>query len=402
VLRRSVMTPDVTLILTLSLLLWLSPFIAKGLRMPTPPIEIILGTLLTSAGLLHDNEYFKLIAEVGFLYLMFLAGMEVNLKEISSSPSRVIRQALFFVLSLGGLALLSGLLLKLNPIVIVSLPLISIGMLASLTKIHGRKERWLNLAIIVGVLGEIASIAALTILDAASTVGFGWELIFKIAYLVLFIAAIYIAYHLLHLLFWWFPELKKKLMPRADTSDQDIRLAMALFFMMITVMLLLHLELALGAFIAGVAISAFFHHEKRLEEKMSSLGFGFLVPLFFIHVGVSFDLPSIRIPGVLSGALLITGLMVGIRILAAFHLRKLTGAFDALTVAFALSMPLTLLIAVATIGYTTNNISLITYYKLILASLFEVILAMGMLKILGIYREKQKQKAWRREKLTPR
>jgi Kef-type K+ transport system membrane component KefB len=396
------MAPDVTLILTLSLLIWLSPFIAKGLRAPTPPVEIVLGTLLTSAGLLHDNEYFKLIAEVGFLYLMFLAGMEVNLKEISASPRRLIRQAILFVISLGALALLSGILLDLNPIVIVSLPLISIGMLASLSKIYGRKERWLNLAIIVGVLGEIASIAALTILDAASSVGFGWELVFKIGYLVLFIAAIYLAYHLLHLLFWWFPELKKKLMPRSDTSDQDVRLAMALFFMMITVMLLLHLELALGAFIAGVAISAFFHHEKRLEEKLSSLGFGFLVPLFFIHVGVSFDLPSVLIPGVLSGALEITALMIGIRILASFHLRKISGPFNALTIAFALSMPLTLLIAVATIGYTTNNISLITYYKLILASLFELIIAMGVLKLLGAYRERKKQKEWKEGKLSPR
>jgi Kef-type K+ transport system membrane component KefB len=399
------MAPDVVLILTLSLLIWISPFVAKLLRIPTPPVEIVLGTLLTSAGLLHNNEYFELIAEVGFLYLMFLAGMEVNLKEITSSPPRVIRQALFFVLSLGLLALLSGIVLKLNPIVIVSLPLISIGMLASLSKIYGRKEHWLNLAIIVGVLGEIASIAALTVLDAASNVGFGWELVFKIGYLVLFIAAIYIAYHLLHLLFWWFPELKKKLMPRADTSDQDVRLAMALFFMLITVMLLLHLELALGAFIAGVAISAFFHHEKSLEEKLSSLGFGFLVPLFFIHVGVSFDLESILIPGVLSGALEITLLMIAIRIVAAFHLRKLDTPLDALTVAFALSMPLTLLIAVATIGFTTNNISLLTYYKLILASLFEVILAMGSLKLLGIYRETLRKRVWKREKegrVTPR
>ncbi len=397
------MAPDVTLLLTLSLLIWLSPFVAKALRLPTPPVEIVLGTLLTSAGLLHDNAHFELIAEVGFLYLMFLAGMEVNLKEISGSSRLLIRQALLFVLTLGILALLSGILLDLNPIVIVSLPLISIGMLASLSKIYGRKERWLNLAILVGVLGEIASIAALTVLDAASTVGFGWELVFKVGYLVLFIAAIYLAYHLLHLLFWWAPELKKKLMPRTDTSDQDIRLAMALFFLMITVMLLLHLELALGAFIAGVAISAFFHHEKALEEKMSSLGFGFLVPLFFIHVGVSFDLPSILIPGVLSGALEITALMIGIRILAAFHLRRLGGDFDALTIAFALSMPLTLLIAVATIGYTTNNISLITYYKLILASLFEVLIAMTALKILGIYRERRRKRAWkeRREEAQP-
>ncbi len=399
------MAPDVLLILTLSVLIWISPFLAKALRIPTPPVEILLGTLLAAAGLLHENRYFDLIAEVGFLYLMFLAGMEVNLKEISGSPRLVIRQAILFVLSLGILAVVSGLLLHFHPIVIASLPLISIGLLASLTKIYGRSQPWLNLAIIVGVLGEIASIAALTILDAASNVGFGWELVFKISYLLFFIASIYLAYRLLQLLFWWFPELKRKLMPSSDSSDQDIRLAMALFFLLITIMMILDLELALGAFIAGVAISAFFHHEKSLEEKMSSLGFGFLVPLFFIHVGVSFDLSALLMPGVLSGALLITGIMIGIRILAAYHLRRLSGSLDAVSVAFALSMPLTLLIAVATIGYDTGNINLLTYYELILASLFEVIIAMSAVKIIAIYRERKKQQEWRKEKrevVTPR
>jgi len=392
------MAPDVLLILTLSVLIWISPFLAKALRIPTPPVEILLGTLLAAAGLLHENRYFDLIAEVGFLYLMFLAGMEVNLKEISGSPRLVIRQAVLFVLSLGVLAVASGVLLHFHPIVIASLPLISIGLLASLTKIYGRSQPWLNLAIIVGVLGEIASIAALTILDAASNVGFGWELVFKISYLLFFIASIYLAYRLLQLLFWWFPELKRKLMPSSDSSDQDIRLAMALFFLLITIMMILDLELALGAFIAGVAISAFFHHEKSLEEKMSSLGFGFLVPLFFIHVGVSFDLSALLMPGVLTGALLITGVMIGIRILAAYHLRRLSGSLDAVSVAFALSMPLTLLIAVATIGYDTGNINLLTYYELILASLFEVIIAMSAVKIIAIYRERKKQQEWRKEK----
>ena len=399
------MAPDVLLILSLSVLIWVSPFLAKGLRIPTPPVEIVLGTLLAAVGLLHENRYFDLIAEVGFLYLMFLAGMEVNLKEISRSPRLVIRQAILFVLSLGILAVVSGLLLHFHPIVIASLPLISIGLLASLAKIYGRSQSWLNLAIIVGVLGEIASIAALTILDAASNVGFGWELIFKISYLLFFIASIYLAYRLLQLLFWWFPELKRKLMPGSDSSDQDIRLAMALFFLLITIMMILDLELALGAFIAGVAISAFFHHEKSLEEKMSSLGFGFLVPLFFIHVGVSFDLSAILIPGVLSGALLITGVMIGIRILAAYPLRRLHGSLDAISVAFALSMPLTLLIAVATIGYDSGTITLLTYYELILASLFEVIIAMSAVKIIAIYRERKKQQEWRKEKreaVTPR
>ncbi len=83
-----------------------------------------------------------------------------------------------------------------------------------------------------------------------------------------------------------------------------------------------------------MAISAFFHHEKELEEKMSSLGFGFLVPLFFIHVGASFDLKALPLEGVVSGALLITVLMIVSRLFAAIVLRGISGGSkDALLIA---------------------------------------------------------------------
>ena len=143
------------------------------------------------------------------------------------------------------------------------------------------------------------------------------------------------------------------------------------------------LELALGSFIAGIAISAFFHHEKKLEEKISSIGFGFLIPIFFIHVGASFDLNSLLVEGVISGAALITVLMLLSRIFAAVVLRSISGTKDALLIALSLSMPLTLLVAVATIGYETKWIDILSYYQLILASIFEIIISMTVIKILN-------------------
>lgn len=357
--------------------------------MPNPPVEIILGSLFAYFGLIGHNEYFHLIAEVGFLYLMFLAGMEVNLKQITSSPKEVIQKSTLFLILLVFFSAVSGWLFDLPVIVIITMPLISIGLLASLSKVYGKEQSWIKLAFIAGVLGEIASIAALTIFDAAIATGFGLALLGKLGYLILFILAVYILYRFLHLLFWWFPELKRTLMPKLDTSDQDIRLAMSLFFILIAVMLSLELELALGAFIAGVAISAFFHHEKELEEKMSSLGFGFLVPLFFIHVGASFDLAALPLEGVVSGALLITFLMIMSRILAAVVLKGISGSRDALLIALSLSMPLTLLVAVATIGYETKLLALLNYYQLILASIFEILISMITIKILQSRREKE-------------
>jgi len=379
------MPAEITLLLTISIVIWSAPFIAKLIHMPTPPVEIILGSLLAYMGLIGHHEYFDIISEVGFLYLMFLAGMEVDLKQITGSSRELITKATLFIVTLGVVALISGVIFDFNFIVTISLSLISIGILASLSKTYGKEERWIQLAFIIGALGEIVSIAILTVVDAASSVGFGLELFGKLGYLFLFIVVIYLIYKALHLLFWWYPELKNTLMPKLGTSDQDVRLAIALFFILISLMLALELELALGTFIAGVAISAFFHHEKRLEEKMSSLGFGFLVPLFFIHVGASFDLHALLRPSVITGGILITAIMISMRIMAAFLLRSISGSRDAILIALSLSMPLTLLVAVATIGYTANHINLTVYYQLILASLFEVIISMVAIKLIRDY-----------------
>jgi Kef-type K+ transport system membrane component KefB len=350
-------------------------------------MEIILGSIFAYLGFITDNQYFDIIAEIGFLYLMFLAGMEVNLKQISSSPKQVIQKSILFISLMAVFSITLGMMFRLNAITIISMPLISIGLLASLSKTYGKEQPWLKLAFIAGVLGEIISITALTILDAASATGFNISLLIKIGYLLLFALVIYAIYRLLHLLFWWFPEIKKILVPKIDTSDQDIRLAMALFFILIAAMFSLQLELALGAFIAGVAISAFFHHEKKLEEKISSIGFGFLIPLFFIHVGASFDLRSLMVEGVVTGALLITTLMLVARVFAAVVLKNISGARDALLVALSLSMPLTLLVAVATIGYETEWIDLLSYYQLILASIFEILISMTIIKVLNTRRK---------------
>ena len=381
--RQAVIPSSITLVLTLSLLIWGSPFVAKFVRIPIPPVEIILGSLFAYMGFVTDNQYFDIIAEIGFLYLMFLAGMEVDLKQITSSSREVIQKSIIFISLMAFFSITLGMMFRLNAITIISMPLISIGLLASLSKSYGKEQSWIKLAFIAGILGEVISIAALTIFDAASATGFNIFLIIKIGYLLLFMVAVYIVYRFLHLLFWWFPEIKSILVPKVDTSDQDIRLAMALFFILIAVMFALELELALGAFIAGIAISAFFHHEKRLEQKMSSIGFGFLVPIFFIHVGASFDLKSLMVEGVITGALLITVLMMLSRILAAVVLKNISGSRDALLIALSLSMPLTLLVAVATIGYETKWIDILSYYQLILASIFEIIISMTLIKILN-------------------
>jgi len=381
------MTSDkITAILAVSLVLVLSPHFSRLIRLPTAPIEIILGSFLAMYGVINiEDENFKLIADVGFLYLMFLAGLEVNLKSIFKMPKVYIIQSLYFLAIMWGLAVIFGLLLHLATFVMLTLPLISIGILATLSKEYGKELRWIKIAFLVGTLGEVLSIMALTVFEAYSTVDTAQELLSKIGLLLLFLSFIILFYLLFKRLFWWYPEFKSILMPSSKTVDgryQDLRLAMGIFFIMIAIMMKLHLEVAFGAFIAGVFISTFFHHKKELEERMSSFGFGFLVPIFFIYVGASFELQKILVSDILIITLMLLVLMFGIRLLAGFALSFIIEKAQAVIIAFSLSMPLTLMIAVATIAKEHRSINVMDYNAVILTSILEVIISMIIIKLL--------------------
>jgi len=383
----------VVYIVTLSLVLVLSPHLSRIFRLPTAPIEIIIGSLLASTGIISaSQENFSLLAEIGFLYLMFLAGLEVNLKSILKMPRIYIVKSFYFILILWILAIIFGLIFNLDTMLIVILPLISIGLLATLSKEHGKEVKWIKISFLVGSIGEVISIAALTISEASNTLNSYEELIYKISLLLIFLGAVLLIYAMLRILFWWYPEFKSILMPPQDMQYQDLRLAMGIFFIMIAIMKQLHLELAFGAFIAGLFISTFFHHKKELEKKISSFGFGFLVPIFFMHVGASFNLANIFIPEVLIKTAILLFIMFSIRILSGYTLSFLVGKGNAILIALALSMPLTLMIAVATIGHEKNTIAEFDYYAVILASLLEVIIAMIAIKTIAKVQKKVKKK----------
>ncbi len=369
-----------SIILILAFLLWFTPFLSKLTGISTAPLEIILGSLFSFFGILPENHYFNLLAEVGFLYLMFLAGLEVDLKKIKTAPASLLYAGLKFVALLIILSAAAGYIFKFNIIIAISIPLISIGLLATLSKIYGKKTKWVEIAFIAGVIGEVASIIALTVLDASLENGFGKELFIKLAILFGFIFLIYLFYKAVNLLFWYFPQILDKLMPKKDFAQQDIRMSMALFFILIVIMIKLHLELALGAFIAGIAISAFFSHKHELEEKISSFGFGFLVPLFFIHVGTTFKLNSLLENGVFLNGLLIVALSFFIKFAASLVLKEYLTFKEIIKVALSLSMPLTLIVAVATIGLNLKIIDTLEYDSLILAAILEVLIAYSAIK----------------------
>ena len=288
---------------------------------------------------------------------------------------------LIYIILLYSLSISFSLYFHLGKIFMVLLPLISVGLIATLSKEYG-KTPWISLAMTAGAVGELISIAALTLTSASLEYGFDMDLLIIVAKLAIFLLIMTLLFKMLQLLFWWYPEISVALMPHDDNKEQDFRLSMALLFILLGVMLTLDLELAFGAFIAGIFVPTFFEHKHELPEKIASFGFGFIVPIFFIYIGTSFHLSALSMDGLVLKAITITVAMIAMRVISALVFMR-TNTFRASILAgLSHSMPLTLLIAMATMAYHAKSIDLLHYYAFILAALFQVIITMAIIKFI--------------------
>ncbi len=373
------MSAEIIMILTLSVILLISPFISNLLKLPISMVEITLGAIAGAFGLLHNNEIFKILAEVGFLYLMLLAGMEVNLKEILSIEKKIFIKGFLFLVILYLLSIASVFVFKLSIIFIVILPLISIGLMLSIQQEIG-KQPWLDLAIKIGVLGELISILVLTVVSGYFEFGLSKELLINIGILFGFLIVLALFFMSFRTIFWWFPKLKLYIMPGSDKYFQDVRIAISLFFIMIAVMLVLHLDVVLGAFVVGVFLTTFFEHNKDLEHKLAPFGFGFLITIFFVHVGSSIDLTQLSLELLLDSVFL-TILMIILRIISSFLFFKELRFKNTILFGLSLSMPLTLMIATATLAYQNRVINGYWFTVFVFSAVLEVIIVMIGVKV---------------------
>ena len=374
------MLEEILIIISISLIIFVSPLISKLTRIPTIPVEIMLGALAVYFSFIVEHTIFELVAELGFLYLMFLAGLEVDLKKIINSDPLILKKSLLYNVILFTLSFLIAWNFNLSNIFIVTLPLISIGLLAALRKEYGDQE-WVSMAILVGLVGEIVSIIVLTTVAAGLELGFGWDFAKTMLLFTVFLIGLLVVYKVFNNLLWWYPEIKRYLMPEQDHQEQDIRVSMGIFFVMISVMIYLKLEVAFGAFIAGTFIKTFFEHNKSLPTKLEHFGFGWLVPIFFIYVGSSFEIEALFHDGLFTKAIMIVIAMISIRVVASTLFMKDLKNGRFLLIGLSHSMPLTLLIAVTTLAYHNHSITQFYYYAFILASILEVLIVMIIIRL---------------------
>ncbi|WP_334091470.1 cation:proton antiporter [Helicobacter typhlonius] len=205
------------------LILFASP-ISSLTRIPIVVVEMILGALAGHFfGFIHDIEEINIIAEVGFLFLMFLCGLEVDIKSFTNLGAPFLLRTFAYFCILYGIACIVVLSAGLSYIYIAALPVMSLGMIVALIKDYGKEQPWLDLALKIGILGELVSITALVIVDGALRHGVGSNLGYKLLILVLFLVFVILGFRMAKVLFWWIPQVRFLFLPKDDSNSQDLR-----------------------------------------------------------------------------------------------------------------------------------------------------------------------------------
>jgi Kef-type K+ transport system membrane component KefB len=364
----------------------LMPLVASRIHIPAAVAEILYGLTISGLGIIHESQATDLLAELGFIYLMFLVGMEIDFNRIEREGTRSVFLAFFVAAAILGSAVVVARQLGMSMILALVLGAMSVGiLLVALVDIGASQTRWGQIILLVGSVGEFFTLMSLTAWDLIATHGLGLELGFAVLeVLVLFLVA-FVVLGLLRLVVWWFPHSFGRWVQEHDPSELGVRFGFVLMLSLAALAAWAELEPILGAFLAGMLFAYVFREIGVLETKLVALGQGFFVPLFFINVGVTFDWSAVgdlRSLGasllVLSGASLLVKLVPCLLLLViGLRIRSVLGG------ALLLATPLTLLVAIAALGVEMHMLDATESASVILLAIVTAVVFPTLFKLVA-------------------
>ena len=377
-------------LLVVILLAVLAPILTsriKRVRIPTVVGEIIAGIIVGQSvlGLVGPDEILDILSLLGFAFLMFLSGLEVDFDALMPRPGVISgswRERLANPLYLGMLTFALTLLLALlfawglraldaadDPwLMALILSTTSLGLVVPVLKERDLVGHTFGQALLVSaVIADFATMLLVSIYVLLRTRGLSAEVLL---FLLLF-GAFATAYRITRAARRRFPIVNMMEGLAQATTQINVRIAFAIGLIFIALAQALGVEMILGAFLGGALISLLSDKSKSdLHHRLDVIGYAFFIPIFFIMVGANFDLNALlESPEMLLLVPVILVLAYAIKFLAAlvyrlgFDWRK-TAAAGAL-----LSSRLSLIIAVSAIGLGLGSIDEATNAAIILVAI---------------------------------
>ena len=332
------------------------PLLTTRLRTPAVVLELLFGILAgPMTGWIEGSELLDLLARLGLFLLMFLAGFEIDFRALERQG----RQRLLMLVGVFALTLVAAhwftVQLGYDAFMTLVLATTSVGLVVpTLRSTRRTATRLGQFVLISAIMADFLTLVLVAVLALVERHGVSLQLLQLPA---LFIAAI-VVLRSLRLAVWWFPERFRRLFSTDDPEELGMRASLALMLAFVGLSIALDIEPILGAFLAGTVFAVVFRSRGVLEHQLNGFSYGFLIPIFFINVGLRFEISLLQDLDVLAKAFVLIGAAFVVKIvpslvfaLHGFSLR------ETLAAGILLSARLSLIIAVATVGVELGFLS---------------------------------------------
>lgn len=269
------------------------------LRLPGEVVEIAVGISLGPAALgwVKVDEPVKILALIGLAFTLFLAGLELDISRLRGALLRVAAAAMgvSVILAIAIAVVFKAAGLIDDPrLVAVALCATSLGLVVPVTKQGGFEDKQLGQLVIAGAtLGDFGAIIALSLLFSRDSTTTSTRLALLAGFVVMIALVAYgisVGGRSMRT-----AAVFRRL---ADTTAQiRVRAVILLVLGFAVLAEKAGLETILGAFVAGALLSTVDRDGMRdhplFRVKLDAIGFGFLVPIFFVSAGIRFDLKAL-------------------------------------------------------------------------------------------------------------
>lgn len=369
-------------LMLVSLAAALLPGISRIVRLPGVVLEILFGIILGKSflDLSFSGNWLPFLAQLGFLLLMFQAGMEIDVGMLKQqSRGRLLFQLIIFSLTVA-LASLAAVLMKQGFYVALVLSTTSLGLVVPALKEAGLVKTQTGQALLIAAtLADFLTLFGITFFVLWTQYGLSWRFLLPLPLFAGFALLLKFG----RMWAWWHPGAAGRLLAPQDHQELGVRISMALLFFFIALSELVHLEPVLGAFLGGALLAVVFREKEHLENKVSGIGYGFLIPLFFINVGMNFDLANILSWQQIAFALQLLCAALLVKIIPSLLFRFSGVSLGrTLSMGVLLSSRLSLIIVAATIGLELGFITDAFKDAIILLALMTCLLGPSLFKLL--------------------
>ena len=307
--------------LVLTIILF-APMILERLHIPHIIGMILAGVAIGEYGfnILERDSSFELFGEVGLYYIMFLAGLEMDMEDFKQNKSKgIIFGVLSFAIRFGigmwscmkllGFGVTTSILMgcMYASHTLISYPIISRYGLSKL--------RCVNITIGGTIIVDTLALIGLAIISGmykGDTGGMFWIMMgIKVTLLTAFIIFV-------------FPMIARKFFRTYSDSIMQFVFVMAMVFLGAGLMQFVGMEGILGAFLTGLVLNRLIPHVSPLMNRIEFVGNAIFIPYFLIGVGMIIDVNALFTGGsALKVAGIMTAVAVGSKWIGAFITQKL-------------------------------------------------------------------------------